>query len=240
MFYGNIHVEIVFLSSSWQTAKASWHRYVDVVGKFGLTVAFTKTKAMTVGRDDAGGMLLAANEEHQHQLMPWACIERVDSFNMLGSTVQANGSYEMEVSHRIRSAGSTWARLRSTCFSSRLLGPRRKFALFSTFVLARLLYGAELWCLPAGQFRRVRRFYNACLRHLAGHNRWTQRIRHVTDAHFRGLLGAPPLEELLDRACLRWAGHCARMSEARLPLQLYSAEVIGWRRSRSTSHAYFS
>ncbi len=44
--------------------------------------------------------------------------------------------------------------------------------------------------------RRLRRFYNACLRSLAGFNRWTQYMQNVTDAHIRSLLGAPPLEEL--------------------------------------------
>jgi len=65
-------------------------------------------------------------------------------------------------------------------------------------------------------------------------------LLHVSDGRIRGLLGAPPLLELLDRCCLRWAGHCARMSEARLPLQLLSAEVGGWTRGgRGADTTYF-
>ena len=50
--------DTTLLSSSWETAKAQWHRYIDVVGQFGLTIAFPKTKAMVSGQDDSGGMLL--------------------------------------------------------------------------------------------------------------------------------------------------------------------------------------
>eukprot|EP00664_Eupelagonemidae_sp_cell27_P000687 gene687-9060_t len=217
--------DTTLLSSSWETAKASWHRYVDVVGRFGLTVAFSKTKVLTAGRDDSGGMLLAAAEPPQRLPARWLCIEGVTSFNLVGSTVQADGGYETEVAHRLRSAGAAWARLRPTCFSGPLLGPARRFSLFRVFVLSRLLYGAELWRLPAALLRRIEHFYNACLRNMAGYNRWTMRAQHVSDARIRSLLGAPALLDLLDRTCLRWAGHCARMSADRLPLQLLSAEV---------------
>eukprot|EP00660_Eupelagonema_oceanica_P015280 gene15280-6738_t len=192
--------DTTLLSSSWETAKAQWHRYIDTVGKFGLTIAFAKTKALVAGNDDSGGMLLAQEERHQDELGPWACIERVTSFNMLGSHVQSDGGYESEVAHRLRSAGGAWARLKPTCFSGRLLGPRRKFALFRVFVLSRLLYGAEVWCLRRRQVLRLRKFYNACHRSMAGFNRWTQHARHVTDTRIREMLGAPPLEELLDRS----------------------------------------
>ena len=65
---------------------------------------------MTAGTDDSGGMLLAVAEQHQDQLGPWACIESVPSFNMLGSHVQSDGGYVAEVAHRLRSAGGAWAR----------------------------------------------------------------------------------------------------------------------------------
>eukprot|EP00666_Eupelagonemidae_sp_cell4sb_P000427 gene427-4293_t len=169
--------DTTLLASSWETAKAQWHRYVDVVGKFGLTVAFAKTKAMVAGQDDSGGMLLAINEAHQDQFAPWQCIERVSSFNLLGSHVQSDGGYEAEVAHRLRSAGGA---------STKLMDPQRKFAIFRTFVLSRLLYGAEVWSMPPTQVRRLRKFYNACLRSMVGLNRWTQHQRHITDERIRG------------------------------------------------------
>ena len=52
--------------------------------------------------------------------------------------------------------------------------------------------------------------------------------KHVTDEDIRRRLGAPHFQQLLDREVLRWAGHCARMSASRLPLQLLMGEVPAW------------
>ncbi len=41
-------------------------------------------------------------------------------------------------------------------------------------------------------------------------------------------MGAPHFQQLLDRAALRWAGHCARLSSTRLPLQVLMGEVEAW------------
>ncbi len=50
----------------------------------------------------------------------------------------------------------------------------------------------------------------------------------MSDAQIREWLGAPYLRELIDRSCLRWMGHCARMATSRIPVQLLSASVPQW------------
>ncbi len=208
--------------------KRRWHRYVDVATRFGLTISLPKTKVFTAGRDDTGGFLLAVDERHQDQLGPWNCLEHVARFPLLGSWVQADGLTGAEIAARLRSAGEAWGRLRPTCFAGRLLGPVRKFRIFSTFVLSRLLYGAELWRASAQELRPMRTFYNRCIRAIAGHNLFSMEADHVCDADLRGRMGAPQFQQLIDRAVLRWTGHCARMSSNRLPLQLLMGNVQAW------------
>ena len=110
-----------------------------------------------------------------------AGLEHVDEFALLGSTLQSNGAGDAEIARRLRAAGDAWRRFRPTCFRGRLLAPKRKFRIYSTFVLSRLMYGAELWRARAAELRPVRRFYNRCLRSLVGHNLWTMGAKHVTD-----------------------------------------------------------
>ncbi len=208
--------------------KRRWHRYVDVTTKFGLTVSFAKTKAMTAGQDDTGGYVLAVDERRQDQLGPWASIEHVDQFTLVGSTVEADGTGDAEIARRLRSAGEAWSRLRPSCFCTPLLGPARRFRLFSTFVLTRLLHGAEEWRVSTQELRPMRKFYNRCLRAMAGHTLWTMQEKHVHDADIRQRLRAPHFQQLLDRAALRWTAHCARMSSQRLPLQIMMGEVAAW------------
>eukprot|EP00661_Eupelagonemidae_sp_cell13_P013945 gene13945-biopygen11109 len=128
----------------------------------------------------------------------------------------------------MKAAGAAWARMLPTCFHCRQLSRRLEFKIFAAFVLTRLLYAAELWRMTAVQLNRMQSFYNRCLRVMAGYNLWTMTESHVTDADIRRMLGARPLRELVDRACLRWFGHVARMSATRLPPQLLCGDFLCW------------
>ena len=202
--------------------------YVDVVGRFGLTVAFTKTKVMTAGADDTGGDRMAADPARQAEVGPWLRLEHVADFSLLGSVVQDDAGYAKEVGARLKTAGAAYARLKPTCFSSHHLSRRRKFRVFEVFVLTKLLFCAELWRMPPEQWRRLEKFYNRCLRTLAGRTLWTMARDHVSDADIRTALGARPLPELVDRACLRWYGHVVRMPVTRLPQQLLYGRITAW------------
>ncbi len=124
--------------------------------------------------------------------------------------------------------GEAWGRPRPTCFSGYLLTPARKFRIVTTFVLSRLLHGAELWRASVRELRPMKKFYNRCVRAMAGHNMWSLALKHVHDADLRRRMGAPHFQQLLDRAALRWAGHCARLGSGRLPVQLLMGEVPAW------------
>ena len=220
--------DTTLLAATWESAKQRWHRYVDIATRFGLTISVAKSKVLTAGHVDTGGYRLAADERHQDALAPWLCLEHVDQFPLLGSSVEASGAGAAEIARRLRSAGEAWRRLRPTCFRSPLLGPARRFRIFTTFVLSRLLYGAELWRASKRELRPMRKFYNRCVRAIAGHSWWTMRAKHVHDAELRQRVGAPHFQQLLDRAALRWAGHCARTSSSRIPLQLLMGDVPAW------------
>eukprot|EP00660_Eupelagonema_oceanica_P009084 gene9084-3526_t len=215
-------------AASWETAKRRFHRYADVVGRFGLVVSFPKTKHMVVGRDDTGGFPLATTEAHQDRLGPYVSVERVERFPLLGSVVQSDGGVGVEVAARLRAAGEAWARMRPTCFATRLISPARKYRIFATFVLSRLLSGAETWRAWQRDLQPLRVFYNRCLRRLAGVNLWMMAERGMTDADVRRRCRAPHFDELVDRDLLRWTGHCLRMSAERLPLQLLLGDVPQW------------
>eukprot|EP00660_Eupelagonema_oceanica_P008660 gene8660-6848_t len=68
--------DTAIFAASWETAKAKWRRYVDVVGRFGLTIAFSKTKTMVAGVDDTGGDRLAADPARQSDVGPWLRLEQ--------------------------------------------------------------------------------------------------------------------------------------------------------------------
>eukprot|EP00663_Eupelagonemidae_sp_cell21sb_P008185 gene8185-531_t len=215
-------------ASSWETCKRRWSRFVEVTRRFGVTISYRKTVHMVSGEDDTEGDLLAADPDKQDEVGPWMRIHQVDIAEQLGSVHQADGGYEAEVSKRLRVAGATWGRLKPLCFASRVVARRRKWRVFSAFVLSKLLVGVGAWAAPAPQVRRLQTFYDRCLRTMTGYTTVRMRDEHVTDAQIRTWLGAPHLRELVDRECLRWAGHVARMSATRLPLRILFGHVPKW------------
>jgi hypothetical protein len=99
----------------------------------------------------------------------------------------------------------------------------------TSLVVSRLLYGAEVWNLPLACRKRLTKFYNSCVRKLAGVDRWLMWQHHISDAELRARCGLPGLEESLDRTCLRWAGHCARMEvSTRIPAQIFRGYIEEW------------
>ena len=166
-------------------------------------------------------MLASTRQTDAHSdLVPGeTCLDTADAFNLLGSRVQSDGEADAEVAARIRSAGEAWHRLRPACFACKHVSLPTRFRIFTVSVLSRLLYGSETWGFTRRQQHPV-----FSLRYLAGLNLDTG----INDAVVRRRLRAPPLQELLDRAILRWLGHCARMSSVRIPQQLLTASVPQW------------
>ena len=203
------------VAASWASAKASWYEYVDITGRFCLVVSVPKTKLMTVGHDDRASEGLAFSRQQQGQpdlVRGETCLDTAEVFNFLGSRVQSDGEAGAEVAARMQSAAEAWHRLHPSCFACKYYVrlPTRS-RMFSTSVLSRLLYGCETWGFTKRQLRTMTSWYNQHLRYLAGFNLWKMEERGITDSAVRQKLRAPPLQQILDRAVLRWLGHCARM-----------------------------
>eukprot|EP00662_Eupelagonemidae_sp_cell21_P057092 gene57092-biopygen27621 len=181
---------------------------------------------MVAGNNDTGGESLDVPEDEP-------AIETVSNFPLLGCAIHEKGSYAPEVSRRLSSAGHMLHRLLPTVLKSKYLRPADKYKAFQSFVLSRLMVGAASRNLPRVQFRRLRKFYNRGLRHCANMTLLRMQTAHVTDADIRDKLGAPCFEELTDQTNLRWAGHVARMTPDRLPLQTMFGYVEEWGRPDS-------
>ncbi len=75
--------------------------------------------------------------------------------------------------------------------------------------------------LYRGQLRRLEQFHLRCLRKIMGIS-WEDRISNTTVLRRAGLDG---IEAYIMRSQLRWAGHVARMTDDRLPKQIFFSEL---------------
>ena len=91
-------------------------------------------------------------------------MDREEDFNLLGSLLQRDGGGDAEVTACLRSAGAAWQRLQATSFRWSCTSLRQKCRIYSTFVVSRLLYGAEVWPFSMHTLLPLFKFYNRCLR----------------------------------------------------------------------------
>ena len=94
-----------------------------------------------------------------------------------------------------------------------------------------VLYGCETWTLTKQRKKKIEVFENSVLRKITGpvydieEGEW--RRRH--NRELRELTRQPYIQEEVVSRRLRWAGHCARMSEERFPKIAMNGRIRGTR-----------
>lgn len=186
---------------------------------WGMTVSVDKTKGMAVGRN-------VVDEDVAPLQLENGSVEMVDTFQYLGSCIDASGDMKKEISSRIAKASRAFGCLRKPIFLDKSLSIPTKRAVYCAVVLSVLFYGAETWTLKAEHTRRLRSFHNRCIRIILGvtrYEQWKQRLSSRRLAREFGL--QEPIESMLMSHRLRWLGHLGRMDEERMPKQLLFGEL---------------
>lgn len=207
--------DAILITPSQQSAHLALTTFVAVAKSFGLSVNFSKTKAM-----DCGNVTI----DRQPLSVDGHTVEFVEAFNYLGSLQSDSGRCSAEIDRRLASASRAFGALQCV-FRDSNLSIKTKRLIYSACVLSTLLYGAECWAILRQDEARLDSFHHRCLRAILGVSRWTQQHLHVTNGDLRHRWGDPLLaSDVLRKRRLQWLGHVARMPEERLPKKL----LFGW------------
>jgi hypothetical protein len=100
--------------------------------------------------------------------------------------------------------------------SSRLISKNLKIKIYKTAILPVVLYGWETWSLALREEHGLRVFEDRVLSRIFGPKRekdgsW----RKVHDDELQGLCSSPNIVRVIKSRMMRWAGHVARMGDAR-------------------------
>ena len=103
-----------------------------------------------------------------------------------------------------------------------------KLRTYNTIIRPVVLYSAETWTLTKKQEAKLLVFENTILRRILGPvldpvEGW--RIRH--NEELRNITQQPLITDVIKSARMRWAGHVARMPEARFPRTILENQPIG-------------
>ena len=194
-------------------------RFSSACDNFGLTISTKKTEVMY---QPAPG-----NQYHEPQIkVNGQPLRAVDNFIYLGSTLSRNATIDAEISRRISQASSAFGRLREKVWERRGISLRTKLKVYQAVVLTTLLYGCETWTVYRRHERLLNQFHLRCLRNLL-RIRWQDKVPDTEVLKRAELHSAITI---MRKAQLRWAGHVSRMSDTRIPKQLFYGELCQGKR----------
>ena len=154
----------------------------------------------------------------------------MQTFKYLGSTITDNNLMDKEITERV-GIGNRCAFALNKVMTSRNISRRTKLRIYNIIIRPTVLYGCETWTLTKARIKKLEVFENGILRRIFGpiydaaNDQWTR--RHNID--LRQLSGQPFIQDVVKSRRLRWAGHCARMTEERTPKIVMNGTVQGRR-----------
>ena len=120
-------------------------------------------------------------------------LERVNTFNYLGTTLAENGDLDAEMTHRLQSGWKNWKRV-SRILCDRRISLRVKGKVYKTVVRPAMMYGAETWTVKKAQEKKLDVAEMRMLRWMSGVTK-LDRIRNER------IKGTPKVGEIYPRKC---------------------------------------
>ena len=149
-------------------------------------------------------------------------------FKYLGSVLSNDALVNEDIKARISKASSAYGRLQERVWKPHGIRLNTKIKVYKATVLTTLLYGAETWTCYRRHVKMLDTFHMRHLRYLMG-IKWQDK---ETNNEVMRRAQMDGIEAMLMRAQLRWVGHVQRMSDNRIPKQIFYSELTAGSRNR--------
>jgi len=170
----------------------------EEASKFGLHVSWSKTKIQNLGCGSAPSPVVVNGNT----------VEPVQDFTYLGSVQTSNRNSSCECTRCIGLAAGVMKHL-DRIWNQQNLAMSTKIRIYSTCVLAVLLYGSETWTLTQADWKRLDSFHTWCQRRIL-HTRRYDFVSNNEVLRRTGLLAA---SSIVCKRRLELFGHVARLTE---------------------------
>ncbi|KAI5729125.1 hypothetical protein M8J77_025799 [Diaphorina citri] len=144
-------------------------------------------------------------------------IEKVESFQYLGSIITTSGGAEEDIKIRILKARRAFIQLNPIWKSSHLRR-KTKLRIFETNVKSVLLYGCQTWKVTKALTGTLQTFINSCLRRILN-IRWPEKI---TNIELWRRCNEEKIEDVIRDRKYGWIGHTLRRKDT------ISKEALDW------------
>ena len=194
----------------------------NAYSRLGLTVNSKKTKVVyqpSPSEENPSEPTITLDE---------AALENVNHFPYLGSHLSSSVDIDDEIQYRLKCAATAYGRLRKRVFQDHDIRIATKVLVYKAIVITTLLYASETWTTYRRHLKTLEKFHQRCLRNIMNVS-WEDRRTNVSVLEEAQLTS---IEALIIRNQLRWSGHVVRMSEDRLPKQIFYSELKEGSRKR--------
>lgn len=208
--------DIVLCAESREDLEMKLERWRQVLEDRGMRISRSKTEYMCTTNEGDDRESIQLGEEQ---------IKRVDKFKYLGSVVNAAGSMEEEVKHRVQAGWNNW-RAASGVLCDKRVPLRLKGKFHKTVVRTAMLYGTETASMRKAEEKKMDVAEMRMLRWMSGVTR-EDRIRND---YIRGSTKVVEISKKMQEGRLRWYGHLLRRDEDHAGRHTMGMEVQGRRR----------
>lgn len=198
-----------------QTVVRGFQALKDAAHPAGLQISEGKTKYLVMSRHEPtnrGDLVIGHHT-----------IEKVNSFDYLGSNVNSSNKLAEEIERRI-AAGNRCLFALAKVFGSKVLQRNAKIRVYKTLLRPIVLYGAEAWTLTQAEEMKLKVFERKVLRRIFGpvqelDGNWRIRFNHELEA----LYHEPNIVAVAKSSRIRWAGHVLRMDAGEMTKRIFDA-----------------
>ena len=210
---------------SLQGAEAAGAALHHVASEWGMSINYSKTKAMIIEADGHAGAAGHSGARPATIDLPGGSVEVVGAFKYIGALAACDGSLTTALHRRISSAAHAWRQLQPVLRQYSGADLWTKALLYRAYVLPALTYsGPETWALTQEHMRMLGAVHNRYLRRLAGAPNYGP--GGVTNAGVYRLTGCPSLRKHLLQRRMKYLGHVARMPDSCITKHMLFASGI--------------
>ena len=186
--------DLALLSSRFSDMQEKTTRLHDVAEFTGLKINTAKTKTMRVNCRVDDNITVEGKD-----------VEDVAKFTYLGSTMDKTGGAEQDIQRRLGLARTAFSNLQAIWKSAKY-SQKTKIRIFSSNIIAVLLYSSETWRMTTAEEERLDIFHRKCLKRILRVH-WPNII---TNADLYARTGTRPLSCTIRQRRWRWIGHILR------------------------------
>ena len=207
--------DVVLTSGCKRKGEQDLEQWRHALERRGLKISRTKSEYMCVNKERETSPLQLQGTE----------VPETKGFKYLGSTLEEDGGYELEIKKRIQAGWFSWQRMRGI-LCDRKAPVKVKGKLHKMVVRPGMIYGLETVALTARQEAKMDVEEMKMLRRELGVTR-KDRVRNV---NIRGALEVGRFSLKVREARLRWYGHVLRREEEYVGRRMLEFELPGRRR----------